>query len=139
MAQKMAPSASKANYKSYEAQARLVRAIVAAHSDVKWNYKGNYFLPSPLSPVLVRPRVYTISLEFRKQGMDQALTALAEIAACYGSDMTEHALNHRFRHIRAQTKIIQVARDSSLDVKNLTADESALPKTVGAVDVDSTR
>lgn len=35
----MAPS-SKANYKTYEAQARLLRAIVAAHSDVKWNYKG---------------------------------------------------------------------------------------------------
>lgn len=37
----MAPSPSKANYKSYEAQARLVRAIVAAHPAVKWNYKGN--------------------------------------------------------------------------------------------------
>lgn len=36
----MAPAASKANYKSYEAQARMVRAIVAAHPDVKWNYKG---------------------------------------------------------------------------------------------------
>lgn len=35
----MAPAA-KANYKSYEAQARLVRAIVAAHPEVKWNYKG---------------------------------------------------------------------------------------------------
>ncbi len=37
----MAPSAAKANYKSYEAQARLVRAIVAAHPTTKWNYKGN--------------------------------------------------------------------------------------------------
>jgi hypothetical protein len=35
----MAPQA-KANYKSYEAQARLIRAIVAAHPEVKWNYKG---------------------------------------------------------------------------------------------------
>ncbi|TQV99219.1 hypothetical protein IF1G_01434 [Cordyceps javanica] len=92
----MAPSASKANYKSYEAQARLVRAIVAAHPNTKWNYK--------------------------------------EIAACYGSDMTEHALNHRFRHIRAQTEIITEGRKVDLDVKNLTVDESSLPKTVGAVD-----
>lgn len=37
----MAPQA-KANYKTYEAQARLVRAIVAAHPEVKWNYKGTY-------------------------------------------------------------------------------------------------
>lgn len=36
----MAPQSAKANYKSYEAQARMVRAIVAAHPDVKWNYKG---------------------------------------------------------------------------------------------------
>jgi hypothetical protein len=39
----MAP-ASKANYKTYEAQARMVRAIVAAHPDVKWNYKGKPYL-----------------------------------------------------------------------------------------------
>ncbi|KAM3512810.1 hypothetical protein MY11210_003515 [Beauveria gryllotalpidicola] len=92
----MAPSASKANYKTYEAQARLVRAIVAAHPSTKWNYK--------------------------------------EIAACYGSDMTEHALNHRFRHIRAQTEVILEGRKVNLDIKNLTTDESFLPKTVGAVD-----
>ncbi len=35
----MAP-AQKANYKTYDAQARMVRAIVAAHPDVRWNYKG---------------------------------------------------------------------------------------------------
>ncbi|EGX91462.1 hypothetical protein CCM_05620 [Cordyceps militaris CM01] len=92
----MAPSASKANYKSYEAQARLVRAIVAAHPTTKWNYK--------------------------------------EIAACYGSDMSEHALNHRFRYIRAQSEIIMAGRKAKLDVKDLTTDESSLPKTVGAVD-----
>lgn len=39
---KMAPANSKANYKTYEAQARMVRAIVAAHPDVKWNYKGEH-------------------------------------------------------------------------------------------------
>ncbi|KAM3509944.1 hypothetical protein MY10362_000287 [Beauveria mimosiformis] len=99
----MAPSASKANYKTYEAQARLVRAIVAAHPSTKWNYKV----------------------------ID---CCSAEIAACYGSDMTEHALNHRFRHIRAQTEVILEGRKVNLDVKNLTTDESSLPKTVGAVD-----
>lgn len=36
----MPPAVTKANYKTYESQARLVRAIVAAHPEVKWNYKG---------------------------------------------------------------------------------------------------
>jgi len=30
----------KANYRTFESQARLVRAMVAAHPEVKWNYKG---------------------------------------------------------------------------------------------------
>ncbi|RBQ85510.1 hypothetical protein VDGD_20816 [Verticillium dahliae] len=41
----MAPS-SKTNFKTYEAQARLVRAMIAAHPEVKWNYKGTYYEPS---------------------------------------------------------------------------------------------
>lgn len=40
---------TKANYKTYEAQARMVRAIVAAHPEVKWNYKGKTWLDSLLS------------------------------------------------------------------------------------------
>ncbi|KAF0330365.1 hypothetical protein K4K61_007522 [Colletotrichum sp. SAR11_59] len=35
----MAPVTSKTNFKTYDAQARLLRAIVAAHPEVKWNYK----------------------------------------------------------------------------------------------------
>ncbi|KAF4336187.1 hypothetical protein FBEOM_9949 [Fusarium beomiforme] len=92
----MAPANAKANYKTYEAQARMVRAIVAAHPDVKWNYK--------------------------------------EIAACYGSDMTDHALNHRFRKVRATVSIIHEAREQGLDVKDLTTDENLLPNTQGAID-----
>jgi hypothetical protein len=34
------PQTPKAHYKSYEAQARMIRAMVAAHPEVKWNYKG---------------------------------------------------------------------------------------------------
>lgn len=40
----MAPT-QKANYKTFEAQARLIRAIVAAHPEVKWNYKGKKQFP----------------------------------------------------------------------------------------------
>lgn len=39
----MPAASSKANYKTYEAQARMVRAIVAAHPEVKWNYKGTQY------------------------------------------------------------------------------------------------
>ncbi|RGP73776.1 hypothetical protein FLONG3_6197 [Fusarium longipes] len=89
-------SNAKANYKTYEAQARMVRAIVAAHPEVKWNYK--------------------------------------EIAACYGSDMTDHALNHRFRKVRASTNIISIARAQGFDIKDLTTDENLLPSTQQAID-----
>ncbi|KJZ80530.1 hypothetical protein HIM_00380 [Hirsutella minnesotensis 3608] len=94
----MAPNAAKANYKTYEAQARMVRAIVAAHPDVKWNYK--------------------------------------EIAACYGSDMTEHALNHRFRRLRAQAHIIHLARPQGYDMKNM-MNVDDLPTTKEAVEVNN--
>ncbi|CAM1508427.1 Fc.00g052750.m01.CDS01 [Cosmosporella sp. VM-42] len=87
----MAPTTSKANYKSYEAQARMVRAIVAAHPEVKWNYK--------------------------------------EIVACYGSDMTADALNHRFRRLNAQAVIIRDARVLGFDMKDMDTDDKVLPAT----------
>ncbi|KAL7797520.1 hypothetical protein V8C37DRAFT_399683 [Trichoderma ceciliae] len=91
----MPGASSKANYKTYEAQARMVRAIVAAHPEVKWNYK--------------------------------------EIAACYGSDMTEHALNHRFRRLRAQSVIVREGRSQGFDIKDLRQDGD-LPATKEAVE-----
>lgn len=56
----MAPSNSKANYKSYEAQARMVRAIVAAHPEVKWNYKdiAKYFGQSTADGIQFQFRTY---------------------------------------------------------------------------------
>ncbi|KAH6611063.1 hypothetical protein Trco_001083 [Trichoderma cornu-damae] len=91
----MPAASSKANYKTYEAQARMVRAIVAAHPEVKWNYK--------------------------------------EIAACYGSDMTEHALNHRFRRLRAQSVIVREGRRQGFDPKDMRQDGD-LPVTQEAVE-----
>ncbi|KHN94606.1 uncharacterized protein MAM_07512 [Metarhizium album ARSEF 1941] len=91
----MAPTSSKANYKTYEAQARMVRAIVAAHPDVKWNYK--------------------------------------EIVACYGSDMTEHALNHRFRRLKTQALIIRQGRTHGFDMKHLVVEDN-MPAAQDAVD-----
>ncbi|RFU73663.1 hypothetical protein TARUN_8586 [Trichoderma arundinaceum] len=91
----MPAASSKANYKTYEAQARMVRAIVAAHPEVKWNYK--------------------------------------DITACYGSDMTEHALNHRFRRLRAQSVIVREGLKQGYDPKYLNPDGN-LPATQEAVE-----
>jgi hypothetical protein len=52
--------------------------------------------------------------------------------------MTEHALNHRFRRVRAQASIISEARARSLDIKELSTDENILPATQGAIDKNST-
>jgi len=38
----MAAPNNKGNFKTYEGQARLLRAMVAAHPEVKWNCKGTY-------------------------------------------------------------------------------------------------
>ncbi len=139
----MPPSASKANYKTYEAQARMVRAIVAAHPEVKWNFKGKRrkFLlyhtqaSTNTGPLLGRyPAQFLVfaRLETRR------LTVPPEIVACYGSDMTDHALQHRFRRLRAQSTIIREARLQKLDMKNMERDDNSLPKSIDAVDKQST-
>ena len=51
--------------------------------------------------------------------------------------MTEHALNHRFRRVRAQAVVINEARQHGFDIKNLATDEKHLPATQESVDKDS--
>ena len=63
---------------------------------------------------------------------------MLEIVACYGSDMTDDALNHRFRRLRAESTIIRAARPEGLDMRDLPVSE-ALPKAIGAVEKNSTR
>lgn len=51
--------------------------------------------------------------------------------------MTPDALNHRFRHLRAEALIISKARQQGgFDMKDMKND--GLPKTQGAVDKSST-
>lgn len=50
--------------------------------------------------------------------------------------MTEHALNHRFRRLKAQVIIVREGRSKRLDPKNLLAD-GELPATIDAVDTKS--
>ena len=40
----------------------------------------------------------------------------------YGSDMSEHSCNHRFRPIRAQAKLLQKATDQGQDAKDIPVD-----------------
>lgn len=61
-----------------------------------------------------------------------------EIAACYGSDMTESALNHRFRPLRAEVIIIAEGRKRGLDMKDLKVGDDVLPKKQSDVDKKST-
>lgn len=52
--------------------------------------------------------------------------------------MTEHALNHRFRIIRAQCGIIRDGLAAGFDMKDLPVEPSGNPRTIEAVDKNST-
>lgn len=52
--------------------------------------------------------------------------------------MTEHALQHRFRRLRAQSSIIREARAQNLDMKKMERDENNLPATIDSIDKKST-
>jgi hypothetical protein len=56
--------------------------------------------------------------------------------ACFGSDLSEDALNHRWRRLRAETTIVREGRAKGLDLKNLPVSED-LPKKQGEVDKNS--
>lgn len=88
------------------------------------------FIPHPVS-LIPSPA------SLRQQRVDPFLP-FTEICACYGSDMTDYALNHRFRRIRTQAVIIKEARSQGLDLKELSVDENVLPDKQGAVDKKST-
>lgn len=51
--------------------------------------------------------------------------------------MTEHALNHRFRRVRAQALVIQEGRKAGFDIKDLATEEKVLPVTQESVDKNS--
>lgn len=52
--------------------------------------------------------------------------------------MSDHALNHRFRRLRAQAVIIRAGREKGFDMKDL-IDEKDLPGTQEAVNHQSTQ
>jgi hypothetical protein len=64
------------------------------------------------------------------------IVAPLEIVACFGSDMTEDALNHRFRRLRAEAVIIAEARKEGYDMKDLKLD--GLPAAQNKIDKKGT-
>lgn len=92
-----------------------------------------------LFPLDTRPPFHKIKIpreEGRRNGVD-ASPGFPEIATCYGSDMTEHALNHRFRRLRAQAVIIREGRAQGFDMRNLLVEDN-MPTAQDAVDRNST-
>lgn len=64
------------------------------------------------------------------------MSMVIDIAACFGSDMTEDALNHRFRRLRAESTIVREGRAAGLDMRDLPVVDS-LPKAQREVDTKS--
>src|SRR5262245_56080582 len=60
-----------------------------------------------------------------------------EIQKCYGSDMTEVALQHRFRPLKTQAQIVRLGLQVGLDPAGLTHEDSALPRDQNKIDKDS--
>lgn len=124
----MAP-ATKSNFKSYEAQARLLRAIIAAHPEVKWNHKGRYIV---LSVTIFLP-IFSLSYSGERHQPVLSLPSVGdisdfgvEICKYYGSDMTEYALQHRFRALKRHADVVfQAANIHNIDCRAIPAD---LPK-----------
>lgn len=145
----MAPTNSKTNFKSFDVQARLLRAIVAAHPDVKWNYKGKPFLSSMLS---ARPFSFHLGPHHSSPGASELASSTSHTAACilpghadsdapapeirncYGSDLTDNIMGHRMRHIRTQAAIIRKGLEAGLDPKNMPAADHFFPKDQNKID-----
>lgn len=87
-----------ANFRSYEGQLRLLTAVIAAHPELRLNYKGKsttgYILPSSThtspSPSLVRQ-----------------ILIRPDIATHYGSDWSASGVEHFFRPIKKNGQAIK--------------------------------
>lgn len=118
-----------ANFRSYEGQLRLLTAVVAAHPELKLNYKGTskmikffpcalFLLPHlPLFP-LACPR--SPFLERSKKSISRSVLTRPETAKHFGSDWTESGIEHFFRPIKKNSKAIQEHVRRGEDAKHFT-------------------
>jgi hypothetical protein len=116
----MPPSASKTNFKTYEAQTRLLAAVIATNNGIKLDFKGKllslihrlpcmsslYFpFPTAFHPVkttyIALPRVIQLPESF-VHGLSNRFSALA---AHVGGGATKDSINHRLRPIKQLAKM----------------------------------
>ncbi|KAK1967224.1 hypothetical protein LY78DRAFT_656568 [Colletotrichum sublineola] len=108
-----------ANFKTYEAQARLLRAIVAAHPEVKWNYKdiqkfyGSDMTKDALNHRFraIRNHIWTLQ-QANDQGIDCKNIPVdlpkekKEIAKFFGESTTD-GIQFQFRSIKKDAESLK--------------------------------
>ncbi|SPO00629.1 uncharacterized protein DNG_03378 [Cephalotrichum gorgonifer] len=128
----MAPA--KTNFKTFEVQARLLRAIVAAHPEVKWNYKEiQKCFGSDLTDNILGHRMRHIRTQSAiiRRGLDAGLDPKDMPAAdnlfpkdqnkidpdiCkYFGDSTPDGIQFQFRSIKKDAQALKAASDSGED------------------------
>ncbi|KAK3327637.1 hypothetical protein B0T19DRAFT_460833 [Cercophora scortea] len=90
-----------ANFKTYESQARLLAATIAAHPELRLNYKERFTLLS-LSPSHL-----------------SHLSGLPLTWLHYGQSHTASALEHRFRPVRTQAEFLRQVVTHGEDPENI--------------------
>ncbi|KAK2059540.1 hypothetical protein LY76DRAFT_592223 [Colletotrichum caudatum] len=113
-----------ANFKTYEAQARLLRAIVAAHPEVKWNYKdiqkfyGSDMTKDALNHRFRAIRNHTWTLQQAdEQGIDCKDIPIdlpkekKEIAKFFGESTTD-GIQFQFRSIKKDAESLKQTANS---------------------------
>ncbi|KAL1893403.1 hypothetical protein Cpir12675_004141 [Ceratocystis pirilliformis] len=109
----MAPQSNKTSFKSYEVQARLLRAIVAAHQEVKWNYKDKTIREDPAFSHTYGSKAITVHC---------------------GQDASICSIRNRFNYLRAQAEIIRLGLDADLDPQHMCIADSSLPRYQTGID-----
>ncbi|GKT77875.1 hypothetical protein ColTof4_10298 [Colletotrichum tofieldiae] len=113
-----------ANFKTYEAQARLLRAIVAAHPEVKWNYKdiqkfyGSDMTKDALNHRFraIRNHIWTLQ-QADEQGVDckdipvDLPKEKKEIAKFFGESTTD-GIQFQFRGIKKDAESLKQTANS---------------------------
>lgn len=118
-----------ANFRSYEGQLRLLTAVVAAHPELKLNYKGTSKTATVFTgAIFLLPHLYhlalclslSLCLFVKAQSISRLVLTRPETAKHYGSDWTESGIEHFFRPIKKNGKALQEHVRRGEDAKNFT-------------------